>query len=246
MTKQAGIVIVILVLACAAGGVAVWMKSQNQTSLPVVTNTTHTSIAAPKPASLSQSAPSIHIEGCQAYIQPPLGEKMEPRLMPGASIDDFRRIYGHESKHDGNDWQWDKDDFYLYDFDYAKGAKSGSILLESNSGHFLATPDGIVLGRDTYQDLLRKMKDRGVEVTERLADEDMVWVLTVSFPSTCNPNLRSKYVWMTNDTEKTDEEIGNDPPFNSKIFLDQVVNSYSIETYTNGDEILDGPQATHK
>ncbi len=246
MSKRARIVFaIIFIFVCAAGAEVLWKKLHHQTSVTFTTEA-HTSNSAPKAMLSSQPVPNIRIEGCAAFIQPPPGEKLEPRLMLGASINDFRRIYGKESKHDGNHLEWDNDDFHLHDFDYSKGAKSGTILLESQPDHSVATPDGIVLERDTYQDLLRKMKDRGVEVTERLADEDMVWVLTVSFPNTCDPKLRSKYVWMTNDTEKTDAEIGNDLPFHSKIFLNQVVNSYSIETYKNGDEILDGPQATHE
>lgn len=171
---------------------------------------------------------------------------MEPRVLPGVSIEAIRKVYGPESEKKDYGYIWNMDDYSLNDFDYGNGKGTGSILLSVKTGHLIATPDGIELGKDTFATFLQKMKDRGIEVDERLADEDMIWVLHVSFPATCGSKFRSEYAWFMDDNSATDKAIGEDTPLHSSIFLDKIVYSYGLDNADIHSEELEGQPATHE
>ncbi|MGA3080131.1 MAG: hypothetical protein ABSD44_01970 [Terracidiphilus sp.] len=249
MSKKAwAIPTLTLLTVCAVAGLFAGLRSLHHSAAMRPPQTISSSVM-PKQAVQITPAPVIHIEGCAAYIQPPSGENLEPRMLPGASIEGFQTTYGQPGKHDkvAQSWEWENNASTLDAFANSKEESVvSSLLLESKSGRKVATPDGIVLGKDTYQTVLDKLQARGVKFREQLADEDMVWVLTVTFPSTCNSDLNSKYNWSMDDTPETDKEIGNDLPFHSRIFLDKLATSYIVERAYKGNEIIDGPPATHE
>jgi hypothetical protein len=169
-------------------------------------------------------------------------------VLPGTLIDEFRQTYGQESKHvnDIREWEWQAEDFNMQVWEGSDQKRARSIGIDSKPGHVIATPDGIELGKDTFASLLQKMKDRGVSVSERIASGDGPWVLTVSFPSVCDPSLRSEYVWMIAGSPEVEESFGSSEPLHSNIFLPMTVNSYSLEVNREGVELTEGEPASHE
>lgn len=188
MSKQTWIVIALILLDCAAVSWFAWLRPHHR---PAVTQplTIIVSSVLPKQFVQSQPVPSAHIEGCAEYIQPSSGEKLEPRVLPGASIEAIRSIYGKESKREEYDYVWNTSDYSLSAYLGPGGASSNGINLNAIQGHVISTPDGIELGKDTFATLLQKMKDRGIDVSERMGDAAGIWVLTISFLSVCSQNF---------------------------------------------------------
>ncbi len=193
------------------------------------------------------AAPSIHIDGCKSYLAPPNDEKLEPRVLPGASIEDLRRVYGPETNFDSTveKWEWQSEAFNLRRWGIRNEDKAESIGIDINPGNIVATPDGIELGRDTFSTVLQKMKDRGVPVSEYMEGADGTWILFVSFSSTCDPQDWSEYTWYLDGTPAVENAIGNEIPFRSNIFLQEVVKNYEIEAGKEPSGEIEGQPSVH-
>jgi len=87
---------VVLLMACSAIGWFIWSGSpRHSAALP----SQNAMVAAASSAQSDKAAPAsrVHIEGCAGYVQPPYGEMLEPRVLPGAPIEEFRQTYGKET-----------------------------------------------------------------------------------------------------------------------------------------------------
>jgi hypothetical protein len=206
-------------------------------------------VAAASSAQSDKAAPAsrVHIEGCAGYVQPPYGEMLEPRVLPGAPIEEFRQTYGKESKHveENKEWEWQTEAIDLHGWGDGQEEKARSIGLDVKPGHVIATPDGVELGKDTFASLLQKMKDRGVDVSERMEGADRTWILFASFRSVCNPDDWSEYSWYLDGTSTVDEGVGNSIPFHSTVFLQKVVEHYSTGSGKESEGEIEGQPASH-
>ena len=247
MSKQAWIVTAVILIVCAAAGWFAWSRP-NQRTAAIPPSGTNASSATPEQVVQSQPTQAVRIEGCAAYIQPPPGEKLEPIVLPGVSIENLRKVYGRESRHttDINEWEWHTEDFNLQGWGYSKENKIRSIGLDATPGHLIATPDGIELGKDTFATILQKMKDRGISVSEKMEGAEGTWILFVSFPSVCNPDDWSEYSWYLGGTPKVDDAVGSSVPFHSNIFLNKVVENYSTGIGKESEGDIEGQPSIHQ
>jgi hypothetical protein len=236
-----------LLMVCSAAGWFAWLRPPRQSATTPPPNAIVTTPSSPQSDKIKR-APEIHIEGCAGYIQPPNGEKLEPRVLPGASIEKFRQTYGQESKHvkEIKEWEWETNSIDLQASGFSKEEKARSIGLDVKPGHIVSTPDGIELGKDTFAIVLQKMKDRGIAVSERMEGADGTWILFVSFPSVCNPDDWSEYSWFLDGSPTVDSAVGNSIPFHSSVFLQRVAEYYSLGAGKESEGDIEGQPATHE
>lgn len=110
MSKQFWIVVGIILLVCVAAGSFDWLWRLHHSAARLSSNTNIPNVM-PQQAIHTVSASIVHIEGCATFIQPPPSEKLEPRILPGASIENIRQVYGRESKYveEIKEWKWQSD-----------------------------------------------------------------------------------------------------------------------------------------
>ncbi len=192
------------------------------------------------PASISKQAfavppistKNVHIQGCDNEFA---DSKVEPRVLPGATLDEIREIYGNETKkEDYGGYTWNLSGFTLQTFPLEKTDKQTDFLIVTNQDHKVATLDGIVLGKDTFASILKAAKARGIQVHERMDGPEGNWALYVSFPSACSGKFISEYSWMIPGSTEVNKQIIPDPdngsaPWRSDIFLDKIAVKYTVE-----------------
>jgi hypothetical protein len=204
---------------------------------------------------------TLHVDGCNEdfIIQP--GELVEPRVVPGAPIEQFRTIYGTETKHDKDSATWDQYAFSLT----ASKSKSNSepdnganfVNLSVNQGHVVETLDGVELGIDSFGAIFRKMRDKKVEIHERIDSSEGNWTVIVSIYSACGHKYRSEYSRTLPGSPDIDKLIlphQTNPdgtvkpttgPFLSDIFMNKVVSNYSLVPSQGHDDSPTGLPSEH-
>jgi len=166
--------------------------------------------------------------------------------VPGASLDQFRSVYGDEKpdKKNPDALVWRTDEFELLANKAAPGEPGNLIQMSLNSGHIVETLDGIELGLDSFGTIFRKMQDKKVEIHQRIRREGDHWILTVSIYSACGRKFRSEYFRSLPSDPETDalinrRETGSDGkpgPLRSDIFMNKVVYDYILETSDGKDD----------
>jgi hypothetical protein len=246
LDKRAWIITGFLVLV-AAGCYATWLHRArayyNARSLSAARR--HTD-AAPK-------TKTLHVEGCREDFIISPGEIVEPRIAPGATIDQFRSLYGEESKEDSGIFTWITDPFELKLAQPNSGDTDTAIQIALNGGHVVETLDGVALGLDSFGTILRKMQDRKIEVHERILRNGDNWILTVSMYSACGRKFRSEYFRSVPSDPRTDslinrrviESNGQPGPLRSDIFMNKVSYDYILKTSDGKDDSQDGEPAEH-
>ena len=239
-----------LILLSAASAYLLWIyrpkATYNARSLSVGG---HPADSASKPATKS-----LHVEGCsEDFIVNP-GEIVEPTVVPGASEEQFVRAYGKETKRDTQGiLAWDKYEYTLTDGYFGAGNPGNFVRISLNSGHVLETLDGIELGIDSLGTIFRKMRDKKVEVHERIRRDGGHWILTVSMYSSCGRKFRSEYFRGIPSDPETDSLInrrvagpdGKAGPLRSDIFMNKVVYDYNLETSEGKDDSTEGEPSEH-
>jgi hypothetical protein len=167
-----------------------------------------------------------------------------PQVVPGASLGEAQRIYGKESKKDANGTVvWDKDAFTLTDEATETGDRAGKVGVLLHQGHVVETLDGVELGIDSFGRILSKMRDRQIEVRQRMLHDDGNWTLIVSMYSACGRNFRSEYTRTIPGGADVDRLIapvarpdGHSGPFRSDVFMNKVVSEYAL-VLSNGSNV---------
>lgn len=196
---------------------------------------------------------SLHVDGCKEDFIVSPGEVVEPRVVPGASLEQFRSAYGPEKldKKNPDALVWKTDEFELLTNKTAAGEPGNLLQMSLNSGHIVETLDGIELGLDSFGTVFRKMRDRKVEIHQRIRREGDYWILTVSIFSACGHKFRSEYFRRLPSDPETDElinrrETGSDGkpgPLRSDIFMNKVVYDYKLEASDGKDDSTAGEPA---
>lgn len=236
---RAWIIAGVLILA-AAGGYLIWLTRAH------VQYTARSLSAAPHPANLpaKPATKSLHVDGCKEDFIVSPGEVVEPRVIPGSSIDQFRNIYGPETKQSRPGvFDWHTEAFELQVAEPSP-SQTADLQMSLNSGHIVESLDGVELGLDSYATILRKMQDKKVEIHERIRHADNHWILTLTMFSACGKRFRSEYVRSLPDDPETSQLInrretggnGQQGLIRSDIFMNKVVYDYAMQPSNGSDD----------
>jgi hypothetical protein len=248
---RAWIVACVLLLS-AAGAYLLWIYRPKATyNARSLSAGAHPSDTATKPVTKS-----LHVDGCrQDFIVSP-GELVEPTVVPGAPIEQFRKAYGKES--DGNDpgvLVWKTEEFDLLATPAGTANPESLIQIGLNGAHVVETLDGVELGLDSFGTVFRKMGDRKVEMHERIRRNGDRWILTVSMYSSCGRKFRSEYFRSIPASPEIDGLInrrvsggnGQTGLLRSDIFINKVAYDYILETANGSDDAPSaGEPSEHK
>jgi hypothetical protein len=236
-----------LILLAALGGYIIWItRPRAQYNARSLSASGHPATATDKSGQPQPVTKSLHVDGCKDDFIVSPGEIVEPRVVPGASLDQFRSVYGDEKpdKKNPDALVWRTDEFELLANKAAPGEPGNLIQMSLNSGHIVETLDGIELGLDSFGTIFRKMQDKKVEIHQRIRREGDHWILTVSIYSACGRKFRSEYFRSLPSDPETDalinrRETGSDGkpgPLRSDIFMNKVVYDYILETSDGKDD----------
>src|SRR5580692_10529110 len=127
-------IVACVILLSAAGAYLLWIDRPKTTyNARSLSAGAHPSETDSKPATKS-----LHVDGCrQEFIVSP-GELIEPTVVPGASLDDFRSLYGMETKRDPQGaLMWNKYEYALSADGFGAGNPGSFLSISLNSGHVL-------------------------------------------------------------------------------------------------------------
>jgi hypothetical protein len=252
LDRRAWIVTCLIVLL-AAGAYLLWLTRaravQNSRSLS----------AAPPPANGAQGkTKSLHVEGCKDDFIVEPGELVEPRVVPGASLEQFRTVYGPESKKEAKRKEprvlaWTGFAYSLTEGNFGVDNPQNFVQVQLNQGHVVETLDGIELGLDSFGTIFRKMRDRKIEVHERIDGAEGNWTLIVSLYSSCGRKFRSEYSRTLPGSPELDRLIeprtgadGRMGLFRSDAFMNKVVSDYTMVPSEGHDESDEGQPSEHE
>jgi hypothetical protein len=188
-----------------------------------------------------------------SFCPPNLPAGMEPRIVPGTSGSEAEKVYGKPSKRDDiGEITWTANGYSVTDTYFGPDKGGNYVSVEAGPGHTVMTVDGILLGADTFASVTAKLKASKIDFHESMDGPEGSWMLFVSFYLPCNPKFRAEYSWFLPGNPKIDTQvipedqggIGHPVPWNSDVFLDKVVNTYTL-TMANGSEIpVEGKPST--
>jgi hypothetical protein len=239
-----------LVLLSAAGAYVIWITRPRA-------GYAARSLSAARPPSNLASQPvtkSLHVEGCKDDFLVNPGELVEPRVVPGSTLDQFRNIYGKESDKEGPSiFVWSGEAYDLRMIRANAEEPEDSVQISLNGRHVLETIDGIELGLDSFGTIFRKMRDRKVEAQEHIRRSGDHWILTVSIHSSCGGKFRSEYFRSIPASPETDSLInrrsigtdGRPGQLRSDVFMNKVVYDYIMETSDGKDGSNTGEFSEH-
>jgi hypothetical protein len=215
------------------------------------------SAAAPQPK--KPETKKLHVDGCELDFLVKPTQFVEPRIAPGATPEQFRAIYGKESRFDKpgtyifDKWEYNLSDTYLGPNNSPQG-KANAIRIHLEPGHALQTLDDIELGIDSFGILYRKMQeDHDRKVHERLDRVGNNWVYTVSFYSMCGKAFRSEYSRTVPSDPDLDRMIApkdlvvngktqpGTGPLRTTIFGTKYATDFALVP-SNGHDEADGPR----
>ena len=244
------------ILLSAAGAYLLWIYRPKATysARSLTSGARHADAPATK---------SMHVQGCKEDFLVSPGELIEPVVVPGTPLEQMRSVYGQESKSKdgGKDGRrdkqgvltWDKYEYSLLEGFAGEATRGDFLRLSMNSGHILETLDGVELGLDSFGTIFRKMRDKKVEVQERIRRDGDKWTLIVSLDSACGRKYRSEYFRSIPADAETDSKInrrvagpdGKPGLLRSDVFMNKVLYDYVMETAESKDDAMEGEPSEH-
>ena len=232
------------------GGACVYWITRPQAVMP-----SRSLSAASRPAHAPASEiKSLHVAGCVDDFLVKQGELVEPRVVPGSLIELFRNVYGKEEAHrDEGTLSWDRNAFLLTEGNFGAENPRNFVRLSVHQGHVVETLDGIELGIDAFGTIFRKMRDRKIDVRERIERGDGNWTLTVSLYSACGKKFRSEYRRTLPGSAEVDRLIlprataqGDAASvWRSDVFMNKIVTEYALVPSDGRDESHDCLLSSH-
>ena len=238
-----------LIVLIAAAAYFLWLYRPKATYSARSLSASHNPSNTPsKPATRS-----LHVEGCKEDFIVSPGELIEPQVIPGASLDQAHNLYGPEAKRDTTGaLTWDKWEYSLTDGYFGADSPQNFVNVSLNGGHIVETLDGVELGLDSMGTIFRKMRDKKVEVHERLQHTDHGWTLTESLYSACGRKFRSEYSRTLPSDPELDRQIAAKPAtpgepalLRSDIFMNKVVYEYKLVPSNGQDDSAAGSLSQH-
>ena len=240
-----------LILLTAAGAYVIWLfrpkATYNARSLSASQH--HAEQASPS------KTKSLHVDGCnEDFIVSP-GELVEPLAIPGASLDQFRSLYGNEAKHekDGS-YTWNEEAFSLTEGSSTESDPAPFVHISVNGQHVIETLDGVELGLDSFGTIFRKMQDKKVEVHERIERGNGQWLFILTLNSACGRKFLSEYTRILPFDPETDREITQLPPspgldpgtLRSDVFMNKVAYDYTLVPSNGSNQSTQGTPSEHE
>jgi hypothetical protein len=215
----------VLLVAFAAGSYLLWSDRAR------FVHADRSLTAAPANSSEKPKTHGLHVEGCNEDFIVKVGELVEPRAVPGASLDHFRSIYGRENKRDAHGVAtWERNPYTLTEGD------PGFVHLAVFPGHVVETLDGVELGIDSFAAILHKMRDKKVEVAEKVTGGDGKWTLTFTLASSCGRRYLGEYSRTLDAGPEIDRQVAGLPGPDGRpgqlrpdVFLNKVVYDYTLK-----------------
>ncbi len=246
LDKRAWIIACVIVLL-GAGSYVIWLRRAR------AVYSVRSLSASRQPANAVPERKTLHVEGCKEDFIVTPGEIVEPKIAPGATLEQFRGIYGPESKSEKSQFVWDTNAFQLTTTPATATEPDAPIQIALNGGHVVETLDGIELGLDSFGTVFRKMRDRKVEVHERILRSGDQWILTVSLFSSCGRRFRSEYSRGIPSDPLTDSLInrrstgtnGQPGPLRSDVFMNKVSYAYVLKNSNGRDDSAQGEPSEH-
>ena len=198
------------------------------------------SLTAPPPTANQTTKPkthNLHVEGCNEDFIVKVGELVEPRVIPGASLAQFRSVYGQETRRDQHHVAtWERRPYILTESDSGP-SQTSFVHLSVPPGHVVETLDGVELGIDSFAAILHKMRDRKIEVEEKVTASDGKWTLTFNLDSGCARQFVSEYSRTLDSSPEIDKQIagkigpdGQMGPLRPDVLLNKVVYEYTLKS----------------
>ncbi len=225
----------VTVVACLLAAALVWQAR-------IETNGASRSLTAAPPQPAQAARPEthpLHVDGCSQDFVVKVGELIEPRVTPGASLTQLRAIYGPEAKTRQaapNLATWTPRPYTLT----AWSGPSPAIHIALNIGHVVETLDGIELGIDSFASIRHKMRDKKVEIDEQVTGDGQHWTLTTTLVSACNRHLVSQYSRTLDASDEVNRAVaplpgpdGKPGPLRPDVFLNKVVYEYTLKSVTS-------------
>jgi hypothetical protein len=254
MVQTRAWIAVFVILLLGVGGYVIWL------------NLPHTAVAnknlnvvGRRPAQPDSSKKkSLHVEGCNEDFSVAIGEIVEPRVVPGSSIEQFRSIYGKETTRDklGN-LTWVQYPYSLTAIDSNQDSSAKYVGVAVNQGHVVETLDGMELGIDTFTSIFRKMRDKKIDVQERIDHSGGYWIYTIALYSACGHKYRSEYTRTLPANAEMDKQMsalmaaqpsnlaGQPAPQLMNPFMNKVVYDYNLAISNGSDQPAPAKPSIH-
>jgi len=239
-----------LILLTVAGAYVIWITRPRA----VYSARSLTGPRRPANAPAQPVTKSLHVEGCKEDFIVSPGELVEPTVVPGASLDQFRTAYGPETSEQTPGLRvWKQEEFWLADGDFGPQSSSDFVQISMNTGHIVETLDGVELGLDSFGTIFRKMQDRKVEIHERIARSEDKWTFIVTMFSACGHKFRSEYTRSIPSDPLVDRQIAPVPGadgrtglLRSDVFMNKVVYDYAIKPSGGSNISNEGSPSEHE
>lgn len=262
MVDRRAWIVTVLILLSMAGAYVLWFTR------PRAGYNARSLSASGHPASSPQQPATVnlHVEGCREDFLVKPGEIVEPRVVPGAPLEQFVNVYGPETKpkrpRRGEPeplipgvHTWDHDEYTLAE-DASSDNSPAVVHVSLKSRHVLQTLDDVELGIDSMGTVFRKMRDRMIEVRETIEHANGQWTLHIYIPSTCGRGFRSEYTRALPEDPEIDRQIAglaqkpNGSPagasaLRSDIFMNKVVYEYTLARMNGLNAPLPGIPSEH-
>ena len=188
---------------------------------------------------------------CQQASEKRAGSDAEiqiaPKTLPGDPIESFKFAYGIPSVESGDTSTWQMKGMSVTAYKKRDGTVA-RVTLHVEKGMTARTPDGIVLGKDTFRDVIEKAIRNHLQIQERIESGDDIWLLKVYFASKVRPEDVSVYLWSLPGNDLVDSQIDRGTlPLHSDNFFGIVVrdNTTEMKTVAEFERIEGGSPSVH-
>lgn len=174
--------------------------------------------------------------------------KIAQKALPGEPLESFTSAYGIPSVESGNTSTWRMKGMSITASKRRDGVVA-SVAIHMEKGATARTPDGIVLGKDTFRDVVEWARTNHVQLRERIESGDGIWLLKVYFVSKVRPEVVSIYLWTLPGSNAVDRQIDRGKlPLHSDRFLSITVGNYTAEmkTIPQYEQLEGGSSSVHE
>jgi len=170
--------------------------------------------------------------------------EIAPKAFPGDSVKSFYAVYGDSAEASDVALTWKRTGYSVTAWTMHNDMVA-SIFVRTVDGMVVRTPDGVLLGKWTFREVLEWARKNHIQLHELIQSGDGIWMLEAYFTSLARPNQVSVYVWLLPGSDVIDRQIDRGTlPLHSEPFLDMTVKSYRVERGSVAEYALSGGSAS--